>query len=98
MHFSFPQAPLLCRVYGSGSGLPAQLLSAQLLASSIQSIGPQPNPTEIPEGKYLGNGLQTTIALNLRANLPPAELQPWEYPVHKTRAADAWYFITQSQA
>lgn len=48
-------APLLCRV-AQGQGC------AQPLASNVQSVGPQPNAAEIPEGKYLGNGLQTTIA------------------------------------
>lgn len=64
MHFcSFPQVPLQgLWQSGSGTGLATQLSSAQPLASNIQSIGPEPNPPEIPEGKYLGNGLQTTIA------------------------------------
>lgn len=52
--------PLLCRV-AQGQGC------AQPLASNVQSVGPRPNAAEIPEGKYLGNGLQTTIAFKLQS-------------------------------
>lgn len=80
---------------GSGTGLAAQLSSARPLASNVQSVGPQPNPAEIPEGKYLGNGLQTTIAFKSQSNPSTGETaSPGNILCTKHGQLLAGYFMT----
>lgn len=71
---------------GSGPGLSAQLASAQALALNVQSTDPEPKAAEIPEGKYLGNRLQTTMAVRWQQK---ASSRAWEYPVHSSWARAA---------
>lgn len=81
----------------AGPRLTAQLSSAQPLASIVLSLGPRPKPAEIPEGKYLGNGLQTTIAFKSQSKPSTGETaSPGNILCTKHGQLLAGYFMTHT--
>lgn len=80
----------------AGPRLTAQLSSARPLASIVLSLGPWPKPAEIPEGKYLGNGLQTTIAFKSQSKPSTGETaSPGNILCTKHGQLLAGYFMTR---